>query len=148
MIQSSSQNYCCHGQVALSKAYNYDHSPAAPAASRPGPPQPFSITLMCTASHQTPASASTNQGPPKGNRISVCFFITLEPKVEGYTSVWALNTTPPRKCFTFLRGSCFNASSGQRSGSRGPRAAAWRSVQPNIASAESNLLQLNRNYYG
>ena len=34
--------------------------------------------------------------------LRLFFFITLEPRVEWYTSLWALNTSPPRNRFTFL----------------------------------------------
>jgi len=30
------------------------------------------------------------------------FFMSLQPRVEWYTSLWALNTSPPRNRFTFL----------------------------------------------
>ena len=32
--------------------------------------------------------------------------INLQPRVEWYTSLWALNTSPPWNGFTFLRSSC------------------------------------------
>ena len=34
-----------------------------------------------------------------------CFFITLQPRVESYTSLCALNTSSRRNRFTFLRSS-------------------------------------------
>ena len=34
------------------------------------------------------------------------FFISLKPRVESFKSLWALNTSPPRNRFTFLRSSC------------------------------------------
>ena len=37
------------------------------------------------------------------------FVITLGLGVEWYKSLWALNTSPPRKRFTFLRSSCSRA---------------------------------------
>jgi len=38
--------------------------------------------------------------------LLVFFFITLQPRVEWYTSLWALNTSPARNHFTFLRSCC------------------------------------------
>ena len=40
------------------------------------------------------------------SRYLLFFFITLQPRVEWYTSLWALNTSPPRNRFPFLRSSC------------------------------------------
>jgi len=41
--------------------------------------------------------------PGHGRCRSTFFFITLKPRVECYKSLWALNTSPPRNLFTFLR---------------------------------------------
>jgi len=40
------------------------------------------------------------------------FFITLKPGVERYKSLCALNTSPPRNRFTFLRSSCSHSLMG------------------------------------
>ena len=34
------------------------------------------------------------------------FLITLQPRAKWYTSLWALNSSPPRNRFTFLWSSC------------------------------------------
>ena len=47
-----------------------------------------------------------NDLKPSSCSLFSFFFITLEPRVDWYKSLWALSTSPPWNCFTFLRSSC------------------------------------------
>ena len=63
------------------------------------------------------------------------FFITLEPRVEWYTSLWALNTSPPRYRFTFRPGSCsWIENSGFRTTSSGKLVAFFQNLVTEITT--------------